>query len=310
MRTEQVAAELREFRTAPRLLGRFVASAVGYAATGLEERIHRGLPSPYLTFILSLDGPVITGESAEQAYGPDAARHEVLLGGLVSRPAYVVQPTHQAGIQLAVHPLAARAVFGAPSAELPLLAGDGREVLGAGTDRLVERLHETPDWDRRFDLVRDFLRDRVEQRPPGRPRPELVAAWSWLARFGGTGSMDGLARHVQLSGRQLRTLFNRELGMGPKAVGRLMRFDHAKRLIAAATHAGRRADLTSVALQTGHYDHAHLDREFGELAGISPTGWLAEERRNIQAGGHGAGRDSGHDRDDAADRDDWTHRDA
>ena len=115
---------------APRLLGSLVPATVGYAATGLETRIHRGLPSPYLTFIFSLDGPVVTGETPAQAYGPDAQRHDVLVGGLVSRPAYVVQPATQAGVQLAVHPLAARALFGMPARELGVLAADGRDVLG------------------------------------------------------------------------------------------------------------------------------------------------------------------------------------
>ena len=107
-----------------------------------------------------------------------------------------------------------------------------------------------------------------------------------MARFRGTGSMDGLARHVHLSGRQLRTLFDREVGMSPKQVSRLMRFDHAKQAIIEAVDAGGALDLTAIAVRTGFYDHAHLDRDFAALTGTSPTGWLAEERRNIQAGGH------------------------
>ena len=55
----------------------------------------------------------------------------------------------------------------------------------------------------------------------------MVEAWDWLAWRRGTGSMDGLARDVSLSPRQLRTLFQRELGVGPKQVARLMRFDAA-----------------------------------------------------------------------------------
>ena len=65
-----------------------------------------------------------------------------------------------------------------------------------------------------------------------------------------------------------------------------MRFDHAKQAIIEAVDAGGALDLTAIALRTGFYDHAHLDRDFAALTGTSPTGWLAEERRNIQAGGH------------------------
>lgn len=98
--------------------------------------------------------------------------------------------------------------------------------------------------------------------------------------------MDALARHVALSPRQLRAIFSAEVGFGPKQVGRLMRFDRAKEGIAATVAAGRPLSLADVAVQCGYYDHAHLDVEFGLFAGVPPTGWIAEERRNIQAGGH------------------------
>ena len=277
---------MQEYRQAPRLLGGLVPATVGYAATGLETRIHRGLPSPYLTFIFSLDGPVVTGETEDEAFGADAQRHDLLIGGLASRPAYVVQPATQAGIQLAVHPLAARAVFGMPARELDVLAADGRDVLGPEAGRVGERLRSLTTWGERFGLVQAYLRSRVDDRRLGPPRPELIEAWTWMARFRGTGSMDGLSEHVGLSSRQLRSVFGGELGMSPKQVSRLMRFDHAKQLITEAVGRSGRLDLTSIALQAGFYDHAHLDRDFAALTGTSPTGWLAEERRNIQAGGH------------------------
>ncbi len=279
-------SEVYEYRAAPPLLGPLVPATVGYATIEPETRIHRGLPSPYLTFIFSLEGPVVAGETIEDAYGPAAHSHDVLVGGLVARPAYVVQPTSQAGVQLAVHPLAARAVFGMPTRELGVLAGDGGDVLGPEVRRVSEQLRAADTWPDRFNLLQRYLRHRVDNDRFGHPRAELVEAWTWMTRFRGTGSMDGMARHVHLSGRQLRTLFDREVGMSPKQVSRLMRFDHAKQAIIEAVDAGGALDLTAIAVRTGFYDHAHLDRDFAALTGTSPTGWLTEERRNIQAGGH------------------------
>ena len=69
-----------------------------------------------------------------------------------------------------------------------------------------------------------------------------------------------------------------------------MRFEHARQLIVAG-HERARLNLTAVATRTGFFDHAHLDREFAQFAGISPTGWLAEEHRNIQSGGQRNGED-------------------
>lgn len=283
------------------LLPGYVASTVGYGPTGEAQRIHRGLPSPYLTFILSLAGPVLTGDTEEQALGPDPDGTDIVLAGLGDRPSYVVPDPEQRGIQLAVHPLAARSLFGVPPRELPEIA-DGAAVLGAGVERLRQRLGEAADWPTRFALLQSYLRGRVDRRT-GHVRPEVAEAWRWLAWHRGTGSMAGLARHVALSPRQLTALFDREVGAGPKQVSRLMRFDHAKQQLSRAVYEGGQPDLTEVALSCGYYDLPHLDRDFAQYVGTSPTAWLAEERRNIQARGHQGGEDWGHGHHDTVNAD-------
>ena len=268
---------------APALPG-LIASTVGYHSADQQPGIHRGLPSPHLTFILSLDEPITTGASPEHLASTDAACNEVLVAGLHTVSAYVRRPSHEAGIQLAVHPLAAHAVFGVPARELNVLTIEGTDLLGPEVARLREQLLEEPDWSRRFNRPAAYLRGRYESAGrSARVRPELAEAWTWMARHRGTGSMSGLAEHVALSPRQLRTLFDREVGHSPKMVSRLMRFSHAS---------GRPRPLAEVAHSCGYADQSHLVREFHEFAGAAPTGWVGEERRNIQAGGHQRGAES------------------
>ncbi|MFC7623229.1 helix-turn-helix domain-containing protein [Microlunatus sp. GCM10028923] len=283
-----------EFVTPPSRLPGLVASATGYQSTGNPIGLHRGLPSPYLTFILALDdAPIIGAETPDEAVRPTAPRAEVLLGGLHARPAYVVQPRDQVGMQLAVHPLAARRLFGPPTRELTDLLGDGTAVLGSGAARLRERMAEAPTWAERFDLLWDYLRRRVEATERAEaPPPALVEGWRWLARFGGTGSMDGLARHLGYSGRRVSQLFGTELGVSPKQIGRLFRFDLARRQIAGDIDRTGRSDLGRVAAERGYYDQSHLVRDFRQYTGTSPSGWIAEEFRNIQAGAHRSPEDS------------------
>jgi len=281
-----------EFVHAPRALGRMVASTVGYRSGGTTTRLHRGLPSPFLTLVFSLDEPIIAGESPRQALGREAYRAHIVVGGLHQRPAYIVQSPREAGVQLAVHPLAARALLGMPASELSLLIGDGRDVLGARAAELRERIAAAPDWETRFGILAGYLRRCSSGR--GRRaevRGELLEAWRWLERRGGTGAIDDLARHVALSPRQLTTLFRREVGIGPKQAGRLMRFQRARQAVAAAIAADRRPDLADVAAHCGFYDHSHLVRDFRQYTGTSPTGWMCEERRNIQDGGHRIGEE-------------------
>ncbi len=215
------------------------------------------------------------------------------MGGLHSRPAYIVAAAHQEGRQLAVHPLAARAVFGMPCAELTALVTEGTDVLGRGVEELRSRMVELPTWSAPFGALQQFLRRQVDRsRRPAPPRPEVVQAWRWLADRRGATSLAGLATHVALSPRQLGSLFVREVGMSPKQVAGLMRFDHAAQLVGRADD---QLDLSAIALRAGFYDHADLDRVFTQYAGQSPTGWRAEERRNLQAGGHRNGEDWSHE---------------
>jgi AraC-like DNA-binding protein len=273
----------------PGVLPGAVGSTVGYHAEGLTPQLHRGLPSPYLTFILSLGQPIVTGATPSQAWGDTARRTEILVAGLHDAPAYVVQPEVQSGIQLAVHPLAAHSIFGTPASRLPAEAISGADVLGPEVERLRQRLLEPSSWSQRFDLVAHYLRRRVDARGRRRARPEVVAAWSWLTRRQGACSIAELAGHVGVSPRHLRALFGAEVGISPKQVAALMRFDATKQDIARAVVDGGPLRLTELAHRRGFYDHAHLDAEFRRFAGTSPTGWVAEELRNIQAGGHQGG---------------------
>jgi hypothetical protein len=100
----------------------------GYRALKTPGEVHRGMPSSTLTFIVSLDDGVEAAETAEAL--PAARPNPLLLGGLQVQAAHVRQRRGQAGVQLAVRPLAARALFGMPGAELSPTAVDGTTVLG------------------------------------------------------------------------------------------------------------------------------------------------------------------------------------
>ncbi|MFE1955978.1 helix-turn-helix domain-containing protein [Streptomyces sp. NPDC059524] len=281
----------QEFVRATPRPGGPIVSAVGYRSEGQRPALHRGLPSPYLTVIFSLDGPVVGGATAEQATGTDAVRTDIVVGGLHQAPAFIAQPAHEAGIQLALHPLAARAVLGVPAAALSgEIVTEGTDVFGPAAARIRDRLHELPGWADRFACLAAYL--RPDDDPFAGVRPEVAEAWTWLARHRGSGTLPGLATHVALSERRLTTLFRAETGLSPGQAARLMRFQHAKAAVVRAVARGAPPDLARVAAAHGYADHSHLVRAFHRYTGLSPTAWLAEECRNIQAGGHLNGEES------------------
>lgn len=264
-----------------------LASTIGYASDEPVERLHRGVPSPWLTFILSLDDPVVWADGLDVLGTSAEHREAVLVAPLHTSPTFIRLPRRQVGIQMAVHPLLARQLFDASAAELAQPGTTGLDVLGQRAEALRQRLVETPTWAERFSVLGAFVRDRVDRAPPSAGvRPELDEAWRWLGRSGGRLRVDALAEHVALSPRHLTTLFRRELGLSPKRAARLVRFDRAHRVLTAAVRLDKPLDLAGVAARCGYSDQSHLDREFRDHLGTSPTGWVAEEHRNIQAGGH------------------------
>ena len=272
------------FRHRDDLLPGAVASACAYASSGMPEGEHRGLPSPWITFIVSVDGPVrVSGTVAEgDRFDPArATSYDVCVAGLHPVAARVEQPTEQSGVQLALHPLSARSVLGCRAAELLGPGAHGHEVLGRAARELHERIGSQDDGERRLDVVQQWVRDRSGARRSTEVRPELAWAWHLLEESGGRCRVDDLAHAVALSPRQLRSLMVAEIGISPKQLARAFRFDG---VIARLSEGSR--TLAEVAAVTGYADQAHLTREFRQMAGCSPTQWLAEERRNIQDGGH------------------------
>jgi len=252
----------------------FVDRYLGYRQEGFDPGVHRGLPSRHLTFIVSL------GDRIDIAGMPDAAqrpgRFQAFVGGLHAAPATIRHDGTQVGVSIDLTPLGARALLGMPAGELAWSVVDLEDVLGHPGRELVERLASAPSWEARFAVLDAVLARRLHE--PTGPPPEAVRAWDRLVASGGTVDVRSLAREVGWSRRHLSERLRVEVGLPPKVLARVLRFERARRLLQRPSHPG----LADVAAVCGFYDQAHLNREWRELAGCSPTTWLAEELPSVQ----------------------------
>jgi AraC-like DNA-binding protein len=261
----------------------FISGYSGYRQAGVAPAVHRGLPSPFLTVIFTLDEPLEI--TAHPDPGQPGGRYDTLVGGLHTAPALITHDGRQSGIQVAMSPLGARALLGVPAGELTSLDVEGADVLGPLAAEISERLRDGADWPRRFEILDELLLDRAGTEPGAGPGISREVRYAWLAllRSGGRIGVAQLAADTGWSDRHLRARFRLEIGLTPKAAARVIRFDRARRRLARRVRAGGAADLAELAAQGGYYDQAHLDREFGALAGCAPTAWLAQEFRSVQA---------------------------
>jgi AraC-like DNA-binding protein len=263
-------------------VGAAVAAYHGYRQRGVAPALHRGLPSPYLTLIFTIDEPLEIAQQVDQRR--PARSYDALAGGLHTSPAIIKHDGAQSGIQLLVDPLAARALFGLPAGELASYDGDARDVLGPAADEIHDQLREAPTWANRFTVL-DRVLGRVLSRRDGEagvPADAVVHAWQLLLSSGGRAPVRSIASAVGYSERHLANQFRAELGLTPKTAGRMVRFDRARRALPGAA-AGAPVRIGEVAARHGYYDQSHLVRDFVEFAGCPPSRWLAEEFGNVQA---------------------------
>jgi AraC-like DNA-binding protein len=257
-------------------LAPLVAAYTGYRIEGARPGVHRGLPSRYLTFIVTLGGTVDLAALPDSAQPP--ASFTTLAGGLHATPALISHDGHQHGIQLHLTPLGARVLFGMPAGELASTVVDLGTLLGPVAGELVERLRAARTWTDRF-LELDSVLARIVKQRDG-PAPEVEWVWRRLTASHGRVEVTTLAGEVGWSRRHLGERFRWEFGLTPKVAGRVMRFEVAHRLLRTPQRPG----LADVAARAGFYDQAHLHREWRDLAGCTPSQWLAEEFPSVHDG--------------------------
>ena len=173
------------------------------------------------------------------------------------------------GLEITFTPLGARMILGTP---MHLLANEVvpfEDVWGEGGGELLDRLHESPDWETRFALVDAVLARRLAEAAP----PPAAVAWAWrrLVAEAGRLAVRELTTELSCSRRYLATQFREHVGLAPKPIARILRFQRAVRLL----EDDGEPDLEWIALACGYYDQPHFNRDFRAFAGSTPTEFLA-----------------------------------
>ena len=261
-----VVSDYRPGRPAPALRP-YVAAYGGYRDAGGPPEVHRGLPSPYVTFIVTLD------DDLEMLDDHGRSSFANLVGGLHLAPVTVVHDGRQSGVQISLHPLGVRALFGCPAAVLGPGNHVASDVAPRWVDELQDRVRSAEGWASRFRDIDDVLLAVLQ---PATVDDRLLHAWREL-RAGGV-TVAGVADRSGWGPRRLSREFGAEFGVSPSTVARLGRFDRARRHLQHS----QPLLLADLAVTHGYYDQAHLAREFREFAGLAPSAWLAAERRSVQ----------------------------
>ena len=262
----------------------YVTSYVGYRLSGFPAGLHLGTPSQALTAVVSLSEALDL--AAVPGSLPQDGRFATVAGGLTSRSVAIRHDGSQHGVRASLTPFGARALYGMPAAALVDTLVPLDAVLGPLGAELVDRLRRAMGWDERFAaldhvFLRALGRGAPRRHDPHRVRPEVAEAWRRLVATRGRAQVGAMAADLAWSRRHLSRQFRNEVGLTPKAMARVLRFEHAHRLVAGDDP----PSWAQVSATAGYADQAHLVREWREFTGRSPTAW----RRGEVLGGPGRG---------------------
>ncbi|WP_269929652.1 helix-turn-helix domain-containing protein [Aminobacter sp. HY435] len=253
--------EIVRRRPSPQLIG-LVTEFIGYRELVAGHSRQTEAASLTVPLVISFGEAFAIGLS--RAPG-DNDRFASFAAGLHPGPVVIDSYGRSSCIQVNFTPLGARRFFAMPMHELASRMVELDDVLGHAGRALRERLGAESDWHRRLDLAESFVIRRLAAATP--TSAEVHGAFQAIVVSGGRARISALARDIGWSRKHLAHRFAEQVGLGPKAVARIVRFTRADSL-------SRRlgpTDWADLAAECGYADQAHLVREFREMSGTPPA---------------------------------------
>jgi AraC-like DNA-binding protein len=247
----------RERRPAPELAGRLSCVWVQEVEADAPSYAHRTVPNGGVEISCKLGAlPQLVGPQT----GPTM---EVLAPG-----------TTVVGVRF--FPGAAPSVLGMPATELVDLAVGADEIWGDAAAALGERIAEsTSPQEAAAMLEREVFARAIELE--AEPDPIATEAVRHLLPWRAT-EVTSLTESLYISERQLRRRCLAAIGLAPKALQRMLRFQGFLALAGQREHPS--AELALLAAEAGYADQSHLTRESVRLAGVTPHALLRESEIN------------------------------
>jgi len=234
----------------------------------LSHRYERLLPSGRMQLLVNLHSDELCDYTPEGCPA-NWTRGAALQGARIAP--VLIDTSHQrhiCGVSLAAG--GARHLLGVPADELCGRVFNLSDIWGRDGDRLRERLLEAIGPAKQLDLLEAALLERGTSFDRG--CSEVILACRLLEHG---ASVRSLCDRLGLTPRRLINLFRTHVGVAPKLFARLARFQAVLR--------GRAAETPWIELAAAHgfSDQAHMIREFGVFAGMTPSEYRARSGQAI-----------------------------
>jgi AraC-like DNA-binding protein len=233
---------------------RELASSVRVQQVGRDAapHVHRHVPNGAVELVCRVG-------SAPQVIGP-----------LTEPLLEVLEPgTTVVGVRFV--PGAFPAVAGRPASEVAGLAIDAEQLWGRSVTALADAVGSAASLREALAAVQRYVQARAGAGAPADPLVSEAVRGLMPWRTAGVTS---LCASLHISETQLRRRCRSAVGLAPKALHRMLRFQRFLALVQQAVAQGRAPTdgrLALLALRAGYADQSHLTRECVRLSGRTPA---------------------------------------
>ena len=133
---------------------------------------------------------------------------------------------------------------------------------------IQQRIEGCSSHDQRLSAMEVVVRERLT----AESQEDIFVrqACQYITKSDGEYSVQELVKLIGFSERQLERKFKKQVGITPKLLSRIMRFQK----FLALSKQSEEMTLSAAALACGYYDQSHFIRDFTHFSGVSPVNYL------------------------------------
>lgn len=140
---------------------------------------------------------------------------------------------------------------------------DAECVFGSSINYVIDRVINAATFKDRVLLIEDFVKSAVKANPIN--EDHFATSLKLIRNCTSPFTTSLLTNKLQVSERTLQRIYKDNIGVGPKAYHRIIRFKKAMELAKS-----KQMNLTSISYELGYTDQAHFIKDFKVFSGVSP----------------------------------------
>ena len=243
----------------------------------LESNAMEMLPRTFAAIADGNPGIIFHQSDSGKFYQENKELPDIFLYGQTTKYTELISPGNFRNIGVYFYPQAIKSIFGFNAAEFTNSCIDVNLIPSIHSKCLSEQLLNTPDLNDQIQVLSAYLFAQVKT---NNCLQDQLTSYAIKRIFEAKGDVNLklLQNDLRLSERSFERRFKFEVGISPKLLSRIFRFQAAMNLLRE-----RNFDkLSDIAYEHNYADQSHFIRSFKEFAGLSPNQFQRQSNELVE----------------------------